>query len=327
MGAGWVLVAAIVGGLYLRWTTPSSSLLIGLVGVAPLLVLPLLALGFTSWRAEAYSLRLAGLALAAAYLATFASFDSVVGCGPEASDDALVVYTHNVQRGRGDPAAVAASVAASGADVVVLQEVWSRFMDELGRRPELGPYRYRTSEPADDTTGLAVWSRHPITEATVDRLAGVPTLRTRIETPSGSLALDAVHTTAPISDRFVDMWEAQLAGLAAYDTSAPAVMAGDFNATMDHGQFRDLIAAGWTDAHEPKGCGFDATWPSGGRGVPILRLDHVLVTDHFDVLGLELGTSDGSDHLSVTATIRFADQPGGAPAGAASGRHGQTSGR
>ncbi|MDH3682178.1 MAG: endonuclease/exonuclease/phosphatase family protein [Acidimicrobiia bacterium] len=302
---GWLLTAGIAAGLYLRWSIPSSSLMIALVSLAPLLVVPLVLVVVSAWRAWSRPLGLAAVALIIAYVATFVSVDAVVGCGPETAEDAIVVFTHNVWLHGGEPAAVAGSIAASDADVVVLQEVWPAFMAELDGDPSLSGYRYRTAEPAEDTTGLAVWSRFPVADATIDRLGGVPMLRSRIDSPYGSFGLDAIHLTAPVAGENVASWQAQLDGLAGYDATGPGIMAGDFNATMDHSQFRHLLDQGWTDVHEPKGCGYDATWPTGRRTPTLLRLDHVLVTDHFEVLAVEIGSSDGSDHRSVTATLRL----------------------
>lgn len=303
---GWLAAGSIALGLYLRWTRPTSALVIGIVALTPLLVAPLLVLVFSAWRAWSRWLALVAIGATAAYLATFVSLGAVVGCGPETSEDQLVVYSHNVWFNRGDPVAVAGSIGASGADIVVLQEVWSGFMASLEADPSLADYRFRISEPSDgDTTGLAVWSKHPIGQATAPNLWGVPTVRTRIDGPYGSFALDAVHVTAPIAGGQIETWEAQLAGFAEFDTSGPALMVGDFNATMDHQQFRALVESGWTDVHESKGCGLDATWPTGRRTPTLLRLDHILTTDHFEVLAVDIGSGDGSDHRSVTAAVRL----------------------
>ena len=110
----------------------------------------------------------------------------------------------------------------------------------------------------------------------------------------------------------VDRWAAQLDALAGYDRATPAALVGDFNATADHSQFRAITNAGWTDAHDPKGCGYDATWPAD-QLMPVLRLDHALLTDHFEVRALDLGPGNGSDHRSLTTTIRLT------PASAATG--------
>ena len=130
-------------------------------------------------------------------------------------------------------------------------------------------------------------------------------MRARIDGPHGPFTVDNIHLTAPVAGGLVSSWESQLAELQAVDTSGAAILAGDFNATMDHSQFRDLVERGWTDAHEPKGCGFDATWPTGRATPTLLRLDHVLVTERFEVLAVEIGPGDGSDHRSVTATVRL----------------------
>ena len=70
---------------------------------------------------------------------------------------------------------------------------------------------------------------------------------------------------------------------------------------------RDLLGQGWTDVHEPKGCGLDATWPTGHTTrlpIPVYRLDHVLVTDDFEVLDVRFGDPAGSDHIPVVAELQ-----------------------
>ncbi len=305
LAVGWGLGLIVAVGLYLRWAESSTSFRIALASLTAMLFIPAIGMLICAWRAWSRPLMLVAVALSAAYVGTFVSADSVIGCRSESAADAIVIHTHNVWWPNGDPAAVAAGAVASGADVIVLQEVWPAFMAALEADPSLADYRYRTSEPSDNTTGLAIWSRHPISEATSERLVDVPLLRARIDSPHGSFMLDNIHLTAPVAGGLVSSWDAQLAALEARDATGATVLAGDFNATMDHQQFRSFVNQGWTDAHEPKGCGYDATWPTGRRTPTLLRLDHVMVTDRFDVLGLEIGPGGGSDHRSVTATVRL----------------------
>jgi endonuclease/exonuclease/phosphatase family metal-dependent hydrolase len=235
----------------------------------------------------------------------------VLGCGPESSDDQVVIFDHNVQYRAGRAPDIAAQVVAAGADVLVLQEVWPALMAELEADPALAEHRYRASEALDATTGLALWSRWPLPDATLGRPGGRPILRAEVDSPHGRFTVHAVHTSAPVGTALSAAWRTELAELATYGTATPTVLAGDFNATADHRQFRAVLDQGWTDVHRPKGCGFDATWPEG-RAVPpvsLLRLDHVLVTEHVEVLATEIGPASGSDHRSVTATIRLAQGP------------------
>ena len=67
------------------------------------------------------------------------------------------------------------------------------------------------------------------------------------------------------------------------------------------------VGQGWTDVHDDKGCRADPTWPTDGLPFPVMRLDHILVTDDFEVLSTEMGDPGGSDHYPVISRIRFAD--------------------
>ena len=57
----------------------------------------------------------------------------------------------------------------------------------------------------------------------------------------------------------------------------PRVLAGDFNATLDHAVFRDVLRLGYADAALQVGQALTPTWGPPGRRA-VLTLDHVLVT-------------------------------------------------
>jgi endonuclease/exonuclease/phosphatase family metal-dependent hydrolase len=307
IGGGITFGSAVA--LVLRNTTSTSTPALALIGLAPLLAIPLLALVVSAWVTRSPLLRLSALALWVVYLATYGSFKTVVGCGPEEAADGIVIYNHNVQYHGADPGRVAETIGASDADVIVLQEVWSGFLEELAAQPSMSPLRYRANEPDEGTTGLAVWSRWPLERAMLDRSIGNPRLTVDVASTHGTFTLIDVHTTAPVDSGRAGRWATELVALGNTDTERPTVLAGDFNATADHAQFRGLLAQGWTDVHSVKGCGFGATWPR--RTIPpvsLLRLDHILVTDDFQVLAVEIGGDGGSDHASVIATVRLADE-------------------
>ncbi|MGF1599025.1 MAG: endonuclease/exonuclease/phosphatase family protein [Acidimicrobiales bacterium] len=303
--AGWLLTAGVAVGFILRGIDLTNTWIIGLVGLSPLLIVPIALIVMCARPADSRPLRFAAFGAVVFYLLTFVNPAAVVGCRPAATTgDEVVIFAQNVQYRGGDPVQVASAIADADPDVLVLIEVWPDFIAALEAEPALDAYRYRATEAVDATWGLAIWSRFPLDDGTLLRVGAQPMLRTTVEGPTGAFTLHAVHTSAPIGDELVSQWNAELATIAGYDTSTPTVLAGDFNATADHQPFRRILDAGWTDVHEPKGCGYDATWPAD-RPFALLRIDHVLVTDHFDILGLELGGGNGGDHRSLTATIRY----------------------
>lgn len=308
---GWGLAAVAVFGLYLRWSAATETFRIGLVGLLPLLLLvPLAGLIVSSWRGRSPSLRLAAFGTTLVYLATFFSVSSVIGCGARSAEDDIVVYSHNVRWQTGDPLAIGRAIGETDPDVIVLQEVSSVFRDALSQVGVFDAYPYRASEILGEPTGVAVWSRWPMSETSLSYVARRPLLEAVIEGPTGPFRVRGVHLASPISEMNVRDWIEGLGDLEAYPISGPTIMAGDFNSTADHTQFRRVLAQGWTDVHERKGCGFDATWPAD-RKVPfsVLRLDHVLVSEQFEVLSVEIGEANGSDHRPVITSLRLTVDP------------------
>jgi endonuclease/exonuclease/phosphatase (EEP) superfamily protein YafD len=80
------------------------------------------------------------------------------------------------------------------------------------------------------------------------------------------------------------------------------VVAGDFNATVDHAQFRDLLDHGYADAAESSGAGYLPTYPTDRWYGPLIGIDHVLFR------GMQADSADtydlpGSDHRAVLARL------------------------
>lgn len=308
---GWSLLVGVVLVIRLRAGIPGHPLVIAVVGLTPFLAAPLLGAAFAAWAGRSRALLAATVLTAGGFLVTVSPVDAVVGCRPVAADDLITVYTANVLFWEGRPDEIAASIAEADPDVVVLQEMRSEFTEALSADPLMAAYRFRSSAARGAPSSTAVWSRWPIAETQVERLDRVPIAHNIIDSPHGRFGVTGIHLTAPAIPGNVDPWQRELALLARYRTDTPRIMAGDFNATADHRPFRTVLDQGWTDVHEVKGCGFDATWPVGrGLPFPVLRLDHVLVTDDFEVLSVDFGDPGGSDHRPVIAELRLTDTDG-----------------
>ncbi len=306
MALGWSMVAVVVAVLAMRWRSQDSPLLIAVVGLTPFFAAPLLVAAASAWLSRSTTLRVATVVTAAAFVFTTSPIDAVVGCGAESADDAITVYAANVLYYNDRPADVAAAIVAEGADVVVMEEAEYWFMSRLREDDRLADYRFRSDDQPGAGPGTVIWSRWPFADFEVERLVVSDIVTATIAGPSGDFTLTGLHTMAPVRPGNVPVWEDQLQQLGTIETSTPRILAGDFNATADHRQFRDLLRSGWTDAHEPKGCGLDNTWPADGDlPIPLMRLDHVLVTDDFEVLDVRIGDPAGSDHRPVIASVRL----------------------
>jgi endonuclease/exonuclease/phosphatase family metal-dependent hydrolase len=85
------------------------------------------------------------------------------------------------------------------------------------------------------------------------------------------------------------------------------VLAGDFNATLDHAAFRGVLRLGYADAAQQAGKALTPTWGPPGRGA-VLTLDHVLVDRKSAVLDYSVHIVPGTDHRAVFAEVQLPER-------------------
>ena len=122
----------------------------------------------------------------------------------------------------------------------------------------------------------------------------------------GALRFVAFHSVAPTPGETAD-WGRDLATLDRWCANrqiGPAIVAGDFNATLDHSVFRDAIT-GCADAAERTGEGLVGTWPSRFPRFVGPQIDHVLVTRGITPETLSVVDLPGSDHRAVVTRLRL----------------------
>ncbi|HXR29810.1 MAG TPA: hypothetical protein VN752_01550 [Solirubrobacterales bacterium] len=84
--------------------------------------------------------------------------------------------------------------------------------------------------------------------------------RATIALPAGRrLRLVAVHPQPP--DMSVERWREALESLPTPGIGVPWVLIGDFNASFDQAEFRDLVDGCYRDAGDAAGKGLEPTWP------------------------------------------------------------------
>jgi endonuclease/exonuclease/phosphatase family metal-dependent hydrolase len=234
------------------------------------------------------------------------------------------VLTLNTRGGSADPAAVADCVRQHQVDVLALQELTPGLVDRLDQAGLGRVLPHTQLDPRPDFPGAGLWARWPLTPLppVAGLVAAAP--RARIEPATGRpVVLITVHPLTPLRGRGYP-WQRDLARLATLaDRPEPQVVAGDFNASRDHRPFRELLAAGFVDcadaAQRRTWPGF--TWPASWdlysdrdkpalpdrRAVPLMRLDHVLVSPpDTTVRTAQPVRVAGTDHYAVLAVIEFA---------------------
>jgi endonuclease/exonuclease/phosphatase (EEP) superfamily protein YafD len=251
------------------------------------------------WAATVAGVVAAGLVVAVAPRA--------LGSGqPEATGPSLRVLTANLQFGQGDPATVVDLVRRTGADVLSTQELTPEAVEGMERAglSRLLPYKVLDARPG--VTGIGVYARHPLRALPPVPGTAVPMPRAELTLPGGPpVEVTAVHPLPPLSQTAAANWRHDLAALpTARDDGPVRVVAGDFNATLDHAWFRSVVGRGYADAADRVGKGLVPTWGTDRRE-PALTIDHVLVSRRAAVRRVATYSVPGSDHRALFAALRL----------------------
>ncbi|MFF4060967.1 endonuclease/exonuclease/phosphatase family protein [Streptomyces sp. NPDC001668] len=230
----------------------------------------------------------------------------------------LVVVGHNVGAGNSDPVGTARDLAASGADVLGLEEI----------TPQAVPVYEKalaTAYPYHVVLGtVGLWSRLPLSDARVvdtaqdagplgaaksaaDTLPSNRALRATVATDGGPLAVYVAHLGSVRVMPGTGFWTESrdrnaeaLAKAVAAEPSGRVVLLGDLNGTTDDRAFAGLTSR-LSSVQDAAGDGFGFTWPAG---FPVARIDQILVRG-VDPRSSWVLPATGSDHRPVAAAISW----------------------
>lgn len=205
------------------------------------------------------------------------------------------LYQYNDRHGE-----VIGTARGTGADLISFQEVDSAWGRALTHGLE-DLYPYGLVRPQYDLYGIAVFSKLPLLGVEVLQLGVRPVITAKVRTAEGAVRIFAVHATSPGSYGEFQDRQAQLdllAGLVAA-SAMPTVVVGDLNTVSWDDAFRQLCSK--AGLHEGGGAPL-ATWPATA-GLPMVPLDHVLVTPPLGVASTRSFPVPGSDHRGLVAEI------------------------
>jgi len=216
----------------------------------------------------------------------------------------LRVLTVNTRYGRASPEVIVALVKRTRADVLSVQELTPNLIVGLDRAGLGDEMPFYTLEPKLGADGTGLYARMRLQPAPrpVGTQSAMAAAATRV--PGGPMVqLLAVHPAAP-DPGSVDEWRQDLNALPdAEPRGRFRVLAGDFNATLDHAELRQLIGTGYEDAASVVGAGLHGTWPEGRKVPPAVVIDHVLADKRAGVRAVSVHTIPGTDHRAVFAEL------------------------
>ncbi|MBF6048312.1 hypothetical protein GO001_24375 [Streptomyces sp. NRRL B-1677] len=213
----------------------------------------------------------------------------------------FTVATHNVNAENPNPAATARAVAASGADVVALEELTntSRYEKALA-----GTYKYHSVQGT-----VGIWSKYPLelVQPVDIQLGWVRALRATVRTPQGPVAVYVAHLpsvrvkfnagfTAGQRDRSAEA----LGRAIAQEPEKRVVLLGDLNGTMNDRSLAPVTSQ-LRSAQGAAGDGFGFSWPAS---FPMARIDQIMVRGMDPVSAWTLPKTP-SDHLPVAARVKL----------------------
>lgn len=220
----------------------------------------------------------------------------------------VTVLSVNLYFGEADPARIVELVRNHGVDVLSLQEVTPQLITALDKAGLAKVLPHRAFEIRPNAAGAGIASRYPLRELSLVRETTMSQPSALVDLPGArNMEIVAVHPTIPVGAGTASEWQAEIAALpqpTRHRKNPARVLAGDFNATLDHSPLRNLLGSGYEDAAEVTGNGLQPTWPTRGRPfVPGVTIDHVLVSGGIDVRGYRAFPVQGTDHRAVLAHL------------------------
>ncbi|MFC5724055.1 endonuclease/exonuclease/phosphatase family protein [Streptomyces gamaensis] len=215
----------------------------------------------------------------------------------------LMVVSHNVNAENPDPVTTAKDVAASGADILALEELKPSAVP-VYEKALAGTYKYHSVQGT-----VGVWSKYPVEDAQpVDiRMGWTRALSATVRTPKGAVKVYVAHLpsvrvkfnagfTAGQRDSSAEALGRAIAG----EQVKKVILLGDFNGTMNDRSLAPITSQ-MRSAQGVAGSGFGFSWPAA---FPMARIDQIMVRDVEPVTAWTLPET-GSDHLPVAARVKL----------------------
>ncbi|WP_308164819.1 endonuclease/exonuclease/phosphatase family protein [Nonomuraea sediminis] len=234
----------------------------------------------------------------------FSVLPRALGSADAAAGRPFRVLTINMLFGRADAQTIVDLVRRYDPDVLSTQELTPGAVDNLDTAGLKDLMPHRVLEAEWDAGGSGLFSKHPV-EALPDLVppVGHKMPAAMVSLPGGKpIEFVDVHPYPPLGPQVVN-WTEALQALPSASSDTIRVLAGDFNASLDHASMRQLVGRGYKDAADEVGAGLIPTWPANKRIPPIITIDHVLVDQRVGVQEVSVLDVPLTDHRAVFAAL------------------------
>ncbi len=215
----------------------------------------------------------------------------------------LRIFSANIHLGGADPKALLAMIDRFRPDVVSLQELTPGFAEKLRAAGIERRFPHAVLALRPQAAGAGIYARLPLIKLPEPKRFRFRMPRAALKLPGGRVIRIVDAHPFPPNRGSVGLWEAGLRSLPSAGRGAPWVLAGDFNATLDHARLRAVLDRGYRDAGDATGKGLETTWPAGRVFPPPVTIDHVLADDRLGIVEYGVEGLPGSDHRAIHAVL------------------------
>jgi endonuclease/exonuclease/phosphatase family metal-dependent hydrolase len=291
----WSATTFIDSGNFVITSLSSLSL------VVTVLALPVIAIGVGSRHIVPTVIALAAALLPWGFVAGYAAAGP--GVATVGTGSTLRVMSVDGAQGKANAMNIVQVAQAYSVDVVVVTQLSNELAHQLtvDGLNVLGTAQW-VQVPADGMNGTGVWSTAQIQNPQAINQLSRPGVSGEIQTGSGPLGITVVQLTGDPLTRS-SSWHSDMTKLAKLtEPTKPGFLVGDLNATPWQPAFRKLTGTGLRDAADVVGQGLRPTWPSWSP-LPVVPLDHVMVTPGVGVSSASNPTIAGSNHRALIVTL------------------------
>ena len=191
-------------------------------------------------------------------------------------------------------------VKTESPDILVVQEVTSKWLAELRQLEASYPHKFTIAR--EDNFGIAMYSKFPFDSVEEHFWGGlgIPSLQAAFTVAGKRFTTIATHPFPPINAFAYASRNTQLEDVsqASKGIKDPLILIGDLNITMWSGDYK-VLEDHTNLSNARKGFGILPTWPANMPTIFQIPIDHCLVSPDFVVEDIKVGNDIGSDHLPL----------------------------